>query len=234
MTWRSALITGGLIAWLSWLWFRYPQVSKKEILAALERWTAECRAVFAEIAAVTQAKEAKESGEEPFSEVLDQPLLLAHGLRSAAAHAALTLPGDFSGEDLETIFHSYSDEPQVRRVLSDMQQQHEACLEGVMLPGENCWLAHDRARDAEAILRVLRDLGSRRASKLAQLDQVKGGLGPAMMRCCEEAEEEFWAEKFPGNEIAKLSFGPAVATFLANASFKDRCSQLETELAGQC
>ncbi|CAK9049622.1 Reticulocyte-binding protein 2-like a, partial [Durusdinium trenchii] len=169
--------------------------------------------------------------EESLSQVLDQTLLLAQGLKAASARAATVAEGGWSAQDVEAIIHSYSDEPDVREDLAKLQEEHQGCLETGGLPCEmpNPWLSGDSGKDAEEVLSVLKDLRHRKASKLAELRVQSGALGPEILKCCHDAEEEFWAERCPNQqeiETARLSLGPAVVTLAADLDFKDRYSQL--------
>ena len=71
--------------------------------------------------------------------------------------------------------------------LSELQELHRSCLETGVPPApgsKNPWLSESPEQDADRALQVLRDLGERKAQKLAQL-KPGPGLGPRILQLCD-------------------------------------------------
>lgn len=231
---------------VAWIWLRSPHANRAEILKALRDLREECKAVYAETAATvheTEGSASQGNSDEgsDLSQVLDQPLLLQHSLRSVTERAAKGLGGNWLADDFETAVQSYADEQLVREDLAELQREHLKALRGDLLPavldrddqGAFFW-------ESEHLLPVLKELCAHRLRALEGLlgeAKARACLGPRMLERCQQAEDDFWtscaALPAVSSEESRLrrSFGPAVAQrSLTDNGFRASCDELELEL----
>ncbi|CAE7729076.1 unnamed protein product [Symbiodinium sp. CCMP2592] len=249
-----ACLTAAGTAVVAWIWLRSPHANRAEILKALRDLREECKAVYAEAAATvheTEGPASQGNSDEgsDLSQVLDQPLLLQHSLRSVTERAAKGLGGNWLADDFETAVQSYADEQFVREDLAELQREHQKALRGDLLPAV---LDRDQGAlfwESERLLPVLKELCAHRLRALEGLlgeAKARACLGPRLLERLEQAEEDFWAEAEASESSesrlrGRSCFGPAFL-FLALAAehggldgfgFRQSCEELERELDAQ-
>eukprot|EP00434_Breviolum_minutum_P010404 symbB.v1.2.009175.t2/scaffold579.1/size184598/9 len=253
-SWRWAALAGVLatVTVTGYLWLRCPQTNKVDILATFQRLRAECLAVYAEIAMVVALTSlgsgaSRSTEEDTLSQILEQRLVLTHGLHAAACRVAESMGGGWTAADLETLIPSYAEEPGVKEGFAELQALHQTCLK------TGC-LGSTTPLSPSAALQTLRSLGERKASKLMELQGVStsktGSLGPRILQLCTEVEADFWSQNHleselepktsptsnpsAGAEMASASFGAAVVQLDAeNESFQESYTKLMKDLEVQ-